>query len=313
MGLGISDRTLSECINMFINSIDIEKINLKYLLVDAGLSKEAVKEILNVLVDRFSDNPIKPAIKIDTEKEVENNFKEALVHEYNLTYTIANNLINTYRIVRPEQLSYLSDQELLNVTGIGKSTLVKIRDKFPYVRTPDTSSVINISITELYLPTKVEETLRDNGILYVQHLDYLVDEEIQSIGYPMCTIIDEGYKLYKLGCKDKSKYVMKYLEILKSSYDRNLNNIIRHSSEKLNLYWIDKTVYLIITYLYEIITSDKQYSYIRDIWEELCNPRDEVLTKYSCNMLPDDNGLILQRYAELQDIFKDIVVGISQA
>lgn len=313
MGLNLSDRTLSECVNLFINSIDIEKVNIKYLLVEAGLSKEATKEILNILVDRFSENPDKPVARTDLQKAAEDNFKESLVKEYNLTYTIANSLISMYKIVRPEQLSYLSDDELLQVTGVGNHTLTKIRAKFPYISKPQVDTVINISIVELYLPTKAEEILRENNILYIQQVGEFIDNELQNVGYPICSLIEEGYKLYKSGTKDEYSLTMKYLEVLINSFDRNLNNIIRHSSEKLNLYWIDQSNYLIITYLYELMSKSEYRDYLVRTWSELCRPREQVLTEYSCNMMPIDNHEIINAYIKLRDTYKDLLVAVSNS
>lgn len=313
MGLNLSDRTLSECVNLFINSIDIEKVNIKYLLVEAGLSKEATKEILNILVDRFSENPDKPVARTDLQKTAEDNFKESLVKEYNLTYTIANSLISMYKIVRPEQLSYLSDEELLQVTGVGNHTLTKIRVKFPYISKPQVNTVINISIVELYLPTKAEETLRENNILYIQQVGEFIDNELQNVGYPICSLIEEGYKLYKSGIKDEYSLTMKYLEVLINSFDRNLNNIIRHSSEKLNLYWIDQSNYLIITYLYELMSKSKYHDYLIRTWSELGKSREQVLTEYSCNMMPTDNHEVISTYIKLRDTYKDLLVAVSNS
>lgn len=313
MGLNLSDRTLSECVNLFINSIDIEKVNIKYLLVEAGLSKEATKEILNILVDRFSENPDKPVARTDLQKAAEDNFKESLVKEYNLTYTIANSLISMYKIVRPEQLSYLSDDELLQVTGVGNHTLTKIRAKFPYISKPQVDTVINISIVELYLPTKAEEILRENNILYIQQVGEFIDNELQNVGYPICSLIEEGYKLYKSGTKDEYSLTMKYLEVLINSFDRNLNNIIRHSSEKLNLYWIDQSNYLIITYLYELMSKSEYRDYLVRTWSELGKSREQVLTEYSCNMMPIDNHEIINAYIKLRDTYKDLLVAVSNS
>lgn len=313
MGLNLSDRTLSECVNLFINSIDIEKVNIKYLLVEAGLSKEATKEILNILVDRFSENPDKPVARTDLQKAAEDNFKESLVKEYNLTYTIANSLISMYKIVRPEQLSYLSDNELLQVTGVGNHTLTKIRAKFPYISKPQVDTVINISIVELYLPTKAEEILRENNILYIQQVGEFIDNELQNVGYPICSLIEEGYKLYKSGAKDEYSLTMKYLEVLINSFDRNLNNIIRHSSEKLNLYWIDQSNYLIITYLYELMSKSEYRDYLVRTWSELGKSREQVLTEYSCNMMPIDNHEIINAYIKLRDTYKDLLVAVSNS
>lgn len=313
MGLNLSDRTLSECVNLFINSIDIEKVNIKYLLVEAGLSKEATKEILNILVDRFSENPDKPVARTDLQKAAEDNFKESLVKEYNLTYTIANSLISMYKIVRPEQLSYLSDDELLQVTGVGNHTLTKIRAKFPYISKPQVDTVINISIVELYLPTKAEEILRENNILYIQQVGEFIDNELQNVGYPICSLIEEGYKLYKSGVKDEYSLTMKYLEVLINSFDRNLNNIIRHSSEKLNLYWIDQSNYLIITYLYELMSKSEYRDYLVRTWSELGKSREQVLTEYSCNMMPIDNHEIINAYIKLRDTYKDLLVAVSNS
>lgn len=313
MGLNLSDRTLSECVNLFINSIDIEKVNIKYLLVEAGLSKEATKEILNILVDRFSENPDKPVARTDLQKAAEDNFKESLVKEYNLTYTIANSLISMYKIVRPEQLSYLSDNELLQVTGVGNHTLTKIRAKFPYISKPQVDTVINISIVELYLPTKAEEILRENNILYIQQVGEFIDNELQNVGYPICSLIEEGYKLYKSGVKDEYSLTMKYLEVLINSFDRNLNNIIRHSSEKLNLYWIDQSNYLIITYLYELMSKSEYRDYLVRTWSELGKSREQVLTEYSCNMMPIDNHEIINAYIKLRDTYKDLLVAVSNS
>lgn len=311
MGLNVSDRTLSECVNLFINSIDIEKVNIKYLLVEAGLSKEATKEILNILVDRFSENPDKPIARIDMQKATEDNFKESLVKEYNLTYTIANNLISMYKIVRPEQLSYLSDEELLQVTGIGNHTLVKIRAKFPYVSKPEVESVINISITELCLPTKAEETLRENNVLYIQQVEDFIDNELQNVGYPICTLIEEGYKAYQSGTRSEHCLTSKYLELLINSFSRNLNNIVRHSSEKLNLYWIDQSNYLIITYLYELMNKHEYYDCLVSAWSELKKSREQVLTEYGCNAMPADNSTIISQYSRLQDSYINIITAIS--
>lgn len=313
MGLNLSDRTLSECVNLFINSIDIEKVNIKYLLVEAGLSKEATKEILNILVDRFSENPDKPVARTDLQKATEDNFKESLVKEYNLTYTIANNLISMYKIVRPEQLSYLSDDELLQVTGVGNHTLTKIRTKFPYISKPQVDTVINISIIELYLPTKVEETLRENNILYIQQVGEFIENELQNVGYPICSLIEEGYKLYKSGTKDEYSLTMKYLEVLINSFDRNLNNIIRHSSEKLNLYWIDQSNYLIITYFYELKSKSEYREHLIGTWSELTKSREQVLTEYSCNMMPTDNNEIISTYIKLRDTYKDLLMAVSNS
>lgn len=313
MGLNLSDRTLSECVNLFINSIDIEKVNIKYLLVEAGLSKEATKEILNILVDRFSENPDKPVARTDLQKAAEDNFKESLVKEYNLTYTIANSLISMYKIVRPEQLSYLSDDELLQVTGVGNHTLTKIRAKFPYISKPQVDTVINISIVELYLPTKAEEILRENNILYIQQVGEFIDNELQNVGYPICSLIEEGYKLYKSGVKDEYSLTMKYLEVLINSFDRNLNNIIRHSSEKLNLYWIDQSNYLIITYLYELMSKSEYRDYLVRTWSELGKSREQVLTEYSCNMMPIDNHEIINAYIKLRDTYKDLLLAVSNS
>lgn len=313
MGLNLSDRTLSECVNLFINSIDIEKVNIKYLLVEAGLSKEATKEILNILVDRFSENPDKPVARTDLQKAAEDNFKGSLVKEYNLTYTIANSLIDMYKIVRPEQLSYLSDEELLQVTGVGNHALTKIRAKFPYISNPQVDTVINISIVELYLPTKAEEILRENNILYIQQVGEFIDNELQNVGYPICSLIEEGYKLYKSGIKDEYSLTMKYLEVLINSFDRNLNNIIRHSSEKLNLYWIDQSNYLIITYLYELMSKSEYRDYLVRTWSELGKSREQVLTEYSCNMMSTDNHEIINAYIKLRDTYKDLLMAVSNS
>ena len=100
--MSISDKTKFELANSFIDSINVESVNIRHLVSASGLTKSAVKELLSEIVDRCSDDIYKPSKRNDIAGDV----KEILVQEYGLTYSIANRLTYTYNIEYPEQLSY---------------------------------------------------------------------------------------------------------------------------------------------------------------------------------------------------------------
>lgn len=301
--MSISNNTMSELANSFIATINIESINLKSLLMTPGLSKSAVKELLNELVDRCADNIDKPSFK--KEESTTDVLKSTLVNEYGLTYSVVNRLIDVYNIEFPEQLKYLSDSELRHITGIGESTLRKIRSHFAYEE-PQSTRTSNLSIGELNLPTKIEEILRENNVLTIKQLETFVSEDIENIGYPMCIVIQEAYDLYVSGETEEREYYKKYLDILLQSFTRNLNNLIRHSSTKLNLHWINESLYQFVTYTYEIMFKDSKYV---NLFVERCaslsKAREELLSELYYSAL-DDNPATIRHYQDVLQMLKDI-------
>lgn len=292
----VSQNSMTEFANMFIKSIDVENINLRTLIVDSGLSKEAVKDLLSELVERYSENPDKPSIKISGNKS--EYIKNTLVKTYNLTYSIANRLIDMYNIEFPEQLKYLSDDELKAVTGVGVSTLKKIRDAFPYTEPPKTT-IVNTSITNLYLPTKIEELLRNNSVLYVKQLGTFIEEDIDNVGYPRCLIITKAYELYENEVTDRNIYNREYLNIMIQSYNRNLNNLVRHSDSKLNLHWVNDSIYHFVTFVFEIMFNQPELeTSIKTAWDIFNEQRELVLSKlYIDDTLPNTD--IIKHYSSL--------------
>ena len=251
--MGISNNTISELANIYLASINVESINLKALIVESGLSTQAVKEMLSELVDRCAENPNKPNIRKDEYSETK--IKSVLVNKYGLTYSIAKRLIEMYNIEFPSQLKYLTDKELSDITGIGEYTLKKIRESFPYEESEPIKKE-NTSIAVLHLPTKVEEVLRENNILNIKQLEVFLSANIDDIVYPKSIIIYKAHELYNNEEPDINVYRKEYLSIFLQSYNRNLNNIIRHSESKLNTYWINDSLYNFITYIYEIMNTD---------------------------------------------------------
>ena len=243
--MGISKNTISELANIYLASINVESINLKALIVESGLSTQAIKEMLSELVDRCAENPNKPNIRRDEYSETK--IKSVLVNKYGLTYSIAKRLIEMYNIEFPSQLKYLTDKELSDITGIGEYTLKKIRESFPYEESKPIKKE-NTSIAVLHLPTKVEEVLRENNILNIKQLEVFLSSNIDDIVYPKSIIIYKAHELYNNEEPDINVYRKEYLSIL--------NNIIRHSGSKLNTYWINDSLYNFITYIYEIMNTD---------------------------------------------------------
>lgn len=291
--MNISNNTLSELANTFIDSINIESVNIKHLVVASGLTKSAVKELLSEIVDRCSDTIDKPTKRVNTVDDV----KEVLVQEYGLTYSIANRLTYTYNIEYPEQLSYLKDSELMDITGIGQSTLRKIRERFPYVERPK-SVIDNSHISVLNLPTKAQELLYNENISTVHQIGVLIaDGDIDNLGYPMCLLIEKGYELYSEGESSKNVYYVEYLSILLQSFNRNLNNLIRHTDTTLNLHWINNTIYHFVTYVYEIIAEDSKLKKEVISNESLfIDKREEVLTKLYADVSYTNEDIINHYY-----------------
>lgn len=300
--MDISNKTLSELANTFINSINIESVNIKHLVVASGLTKSAVKELLGEIVDRCSDTMDKPTKRV----EVTDDVKEVLVKEYGLTYSIANRLTYTYNIEYPEQLSYLKDSELMDVTGIGQSTLKKIRENFPYIERPK-AVIDNNHITILNLPTKAQELLYDENIVTIHQLSMLIaDDDIDNLGYPMCLLIKRGYELYKAGESSKNIYYVEYLSILLQSYNRNLNNLIRHTDSNLNLHWINNTIYHFVTYVYEImVNNDKIKKDILNCSSQFGKSREMFLSELYANV-SSDNEEIVNHYYNVNSILQKV-------
>lgn len=301
--MGISNNTKSELANIYLNSLNMESINLKALIIDSGLSTQAIKEMLNELVDRCAENPNKPSIRKDEYSEFQ--IKSVLVNKYGLTYSIAKRLIEMYNIEFPSQLKYLSDTELREVTGIGEFTLKKIRESFPY----EESEVIrkeNTSIAVLHLPSKIEEVLRTYDVLNIKQLELFLSSGIEDIGYPKSNIIYKSYELYQEDETDIDAYRKEYLSIFLQSYIRNLNNIIRHSDSKLNTYWINDSLYNFITYIYELMGHDEEIlTKLTDNFEMLKSTRKTLLDSLYANSSMSNIELI-EHYKSVKDTIGSI-------
>lgn len=288
--MGISNNTISELANIYLDSINVESINLKALIVESGLSTQAVKEMLNELVDRCAENPNKPSIRRDEYSE--STIKSILVNRYGLTYSIAKRLIEMYNIEFPSQLKYLTDKELSDITGIGEYTLKKIRESFPYEESESIKKE-NTSIAVLHLPTKVEEVLRENNVLNIKQLDVFLTSGIDDIGYPKSLIIYKAHELYSNDEVNKNIYRKEYLSIFLQSFNRNLNNIIRHSESKLNTYWINDSLYNFITYTYEIMNTDNTIELqLLDSFDLLNTDRKILLDSLYADTSMSNNELI---------------------
>ena len=296
--MGISNNTISELANIYLASINVESINLKALIVESGLSTQAIKEMLSELVDRCAENPNKPSIRRDEYSETK--IKSILVNKYGLTYSIAKRLIEMYNIEFPSQLKYLTDKELSDITGIGEYTLKKIRESFPYEESESIKKE-NTSIAVLNLPTKVEEVLRENSVLNIKQLEVFLSSNIDDVVYPKSIIIYKSHELYNNGELDINVYRREYLSILLQSYNRNLNNIIRHSESKLNTYWINDSLYNFITYIYEIMNTD---SLLREQLIEGCD-KLKIDRKVLLNSLYADTSMTNQELINHYKIVRD--------
>ena len=300
--MSISDKTKFELANSFIDSINVESVNIRHLVSASGLTKSAVKELLSEIVDRCSDDIYKPSKRNDIAGDV----KEILVQEYGLTYSIANRLTYTYNIEYPEQLSYLKDSELKDITGIGKSTLKKIRENFPYIEKPKTV-IDNNHVSILKLPTKAEEVLYNESIVTVHQIGMLIsDGDIDNLGYPLCLLIKKGYELYSEGETSKNIYYTEYLSILLQSYNRNLNNLIRHTDSRLNLHWINDTIYHFITYIYEIMAQDNIIKRTLIKNQLMLDDKREILLTKLYSDADYSNDAIIKHYYEVNETLQEI-------
>lgn len=302
--MSISEKALSELANSYINNIDPESVNIKYLLTVSGLSKSTIKDLLCEIVDRCDS-----IIKVPPKKNTPD-IRDVLVREYNLTYSIASRLIEYYDITYPEQLSFLADDELKAITGIGKSTLTRIRVKFPYVEQKVNCKRID-KIELLHFPTKVYTSLTDNSIYNTCQLEQAIsNEDIVSLGYPLCTIVERGYELYLDGESNINVYRLEYLNILLQSYERNLNSLIRHSDDTLNLHWINNTIYQFVTFAYEINSSEEIAGRITESTPEFGMSRKLLLESLYADS--NDNKVIIKHYTKVKQILQSVIKTINE-
>lgn len=309
----VSDMTIKECADIFIRTINPESININELIINSGLSKNAIKEILCLFVDNYIEgntvvNDDIPDLKLpDIDK-----FVYTLRNEYGLTYSLARKILQTYEITDLNQLCYLSDDDFRLITGVGDGSLAMIRKSFPY-KQKTVKDALKVSVIELHLPTKIETQLSEKGVFYMSQLSDFMVKDYKDLGYPECLLLEAGWHLYLDGIKDPSDYIKSYYQILLQSFDRNLGNIVRHSDSSLNLYWLDEVIYTIITYTYELMHKDSKYEIIKTFWNKFEGTREELITY--CRPDDDtDNQDIINHYKYLyqsmSEIFADFMESI---
>lgn len=268
----ISDLTLRELAMNAIDSIDLENISLHNLLVERGLSREAAKDLVCYLIDQYKIVSTKPKlIKPDTYESDQERVRAELVEVYGFTYSMADKLLEKYDITDVQQISLITDEELLSIRGFGTGSLNSIRVVFPFVMKTEEGQ---ISISVLKLPSHIERMLADEGMLYIEQLsDGLINK---SLPITVSTIVEEAYRGYVEEGKRDFELVTSYLDIMIVQVQRNLGNITRHVNDKLNLYWIDDSVCSLVTYLCEIAVKTDEGRILYEIYPDLKLERSKL-------------------------------------
>lgn len=299
--MDISDLTLRELAMNTIDSIDLENISLHNLLVERGLSREAAKDLICYLIDQYKIISTKPKlIKPDTYESDQERVRTELVDVYGFTYSMADKLLERYDITDVQQISLITDEELLGIRGFGTGSLNSIRAAFPYIIKAEEGQV---SISVLKLPSHVERTLADEGMLYIEQLnDGLINK---SLPISVSTIVEEAYRGYVEDGKRDFKLVVSYLDIMLTQISRNLGNITRHVNDKLNLYWIDDSVCSLVTYLCEIAAKTDEGTILYDIYPDLKFERSKL--KESIKAPLKQNDETVKFYTNLYNKLESVV------
>ena len=165
----------------------------------------------------------------------------------------------------------------------------------------------NNHISILKLPTKAEEVLYNESIVTVHQVGMLIsDGDIDNLGYPLCLLIKKGYELYSEGETSKNIYYTEYLSILLQSYNRNLNNLIRHTDSRLNLHWINDTIYHFITYIYEIMAQDSLIKKALIKNQSMLDDKRELLLTKLYSDADYSNDVIVKHYYEVNETLQEI-------